>query len=65
VGTPRDMCSAITCTNSSDLHHCLLSDSVTLTRQGDYVTWGPGIAILWQAESDSVVITVRWPSASS
>jgi hypothetical protein len=43
VDTPRDMCSAITCTNSSDLHHCLLSDSVALTRQGDYVTMGPGI----------------------
>ncbi len=41
----------------------LSSDSVTLTRQGDYVTWGPGIDHSWQAESDSVVITVRWPSA--
>ena len=41
----------------------LSSDSVTLARQGDYVTWGPGIDHSWQAESDSVVITVRWPSA--
>ena len=41
----------------------LSSDSVTLTRQGDYVTWGPGIDHSWQAESDSIVITVRWPSA--
>lgn len=36
--------------------------SVTLERQGDYLTWGPGIEHSWQAEDDSVVITVRWPS---
>ena len=36
--------------------------SVLLARQGDYVTWGPGIEHSWQAEEDSVVITVRWPS---
>lgn len=36
--------------------------SVTLSRQGDYLTWGPGIEHSWQAEADSVVITVRWPS---
>jgi hypothetical protein len=36
--------------------------SVTLQRQGDYLTWGPGIDHSWQAEEDSVVITVRWPS---
>ena len=36
--------------------------SATLQRQGDYVTWGPGIDHSWQAERDSVIITVRWPS---
>lgn len=36
--------------------------TATLTKQGDYVTWGPGIEHSWQAEEDSVVITVRWPS---
>jgi quercetin dioxygenase-like cupin family protein len=36
--------------------------AATLTHQGDYVTWGPGIEHSWQAEEDSVVITVRWPS---
>jgi quercetin dioxygenase-like cupin family protein len=36
--------------------------SVTLARQGDYLTWGPGIEHSWQAEDDSIVITVRWPS---
>jgi quercetin dioxygenase-like cupin family protein len=36
--------------------------SVTLAQQGDYLTWGPGIEHSWQAENDSVVITVRWPS---
>jgi hypothetical protein len=38
--------------------------SITLARQGDYVIWGPGIDHCWQALADSVVITVRWPSAS-
>ncbi|MGW3145842.1 signal peptidase I [Streptomyces sp. NPDC001177] len=36
--------------------------SVTLEKQGDYVVWGPGIDHSWQAEEDSVVVTVRWPS---
>jgi quercetin dioxygenase-like cupin family protein len=36
----------------------------TLERQGDFVTWGPGIDHSWQAEQDSVVLTVRWPSQS-
>jgi D-lyxose ketol-isomerase len=37
-------------------------DSVTLERQGDYVTWGPGIEHRWQAEDEAVVVTVRWSS---
>lgn len=40
----------------------LTEASVTLARQGDYVVWGPGIDHTWEAISDSVVITVRWPS---
>ena len=36
--------------------------NVTLERQGDYITWGPGIDHSWQAEQDSVVLTIRWPS---
>lgn len=40
----------------------LTEASVSLTRQGDYVLWGPGIDHTWEALSDSVVITVRWPS---
>jgi quercetin dioxygenase-like cupin family protein len=36
--------------------------TVVLEKQGDYVVWGPGIDHSWQAEEDSVVITVRWPS---
>jgi hypothetical protein len=39
--------------------------SVVLERQGDYVVWGPGIDHSWQAEEDSVVVTVRWPSIVS
>ena len=40
----------------------LTTGSFTLARQGDYVTWGPGIDHSWRAEEDSIVITVRWPS---
>ena len=41
----------------------LTEGTVTLARQGDYAVWGPGIDHSWEALSDSVVITVRWPSA--
>jgi len=37
--------------------------SATLHRQGDYIVWGPGHEHSWQAEEDSTVITVRWPSS--
>jgi quercetin dioxygenase-like cupin family protein len=37
--------------------------STVLERQGDYIVWGPGIDHSWQAEADSVVVTIRWPSA--
>jgi quercetin dioxygenase-like cupin family protein len=43
----------------------LTTGTTTLERQGDYVVWGPGIDHSWQAEQDSVVITVRWPSYQS
>jgi quercetin dioxygenase-like cupin family protein len=35
-----------------------------LKEEGDYAMWGPGIDHSWQAEEDSAVITVRWPSLS-
>lgn len=38
-------------------------DEVLLTRQGDYVTWGPNVDHRWIADDDSVVVTVRWPSS--
>lgn len=33
-----------------------------LTRQGDYVIFGPGINHTWRAHADTVILTVRWPS---
>ncbi|MGH3261762.1 MAG: signal peptidase I [Trebonia sp.] len=39
--------------------------SVTLERQGDYVTWGPGIDHSWEALTESIVVTVRWPSSTA
>jgi quercetin dioxygenase-like cupin family protein len=41
----------------------LTEGTATLNRQGDYVMWGPGIDHSWEAFADSVVLTVRWPSA--
>ena len=38
-------------------------DTFVLEQEGDYAMWGPGIGHSWQAEEDSVVVTVRWPSA--
>jgi hypothetical protein len=35
---------------------------VQLARPGDYVLFGPGVPHSWTAETDSVVVTVRWPS---
>lgn len=40
----------------------LSTGTANLVTQGDYVMWGPGIDHIWQAEEDSVVLTVRWPS---
>lgn len=34
-----------------------------LSREGDYVLWSPGVPHCWSAESDSTVLTVRWPSS--
>lgn len=38
---------------------------VQLSRPGDYVLFPPGVPHAWVAETDSVVLTVRWPSLSA
>jgi quercetin dioxygenase-like cupin family protein len=43
----------------------LTEGNITLEKQGDYLVWGPGIDHSWEALTDSVVVTVRWPSAAS
>ena len=48
-----------------NFHISLTAGQAQLTRQGDYAVWGPGIDHSWEAEEDSVVITVRWPSSTS
>jgi hypothetical protein len=40
----------------------LSAASHILEHEGDYAMWGPGVGHSWEAEEDSVVITVRWPS---
>lgn len=39
-----------------------LGESVTLRESGDYVVYPPGVAHVWKAVTDCVVVTVRWPS---
>ncbi|SRR5579883_915603 len=39
-----------------------LDKEVLLSSEGDYVIWSPGVSHCWVAESDSTVLTVRWPS---
>src|SRR5260370_40843663 len=41
----------------------LTGASINLEKQGDYAVWGPGIDHSWEAISDSVVVTARWPSS--
>jgi hypothetical protein len=36
-------------------------DDVVLSRQGDYVVYGPGVPHTWHAVEDSTIITIRWP----
>ena len=36
--------------------------TIALDTPGDYVVWDKGVDHRWQAEDDSVVLTVRWPS---
>jgi uncharacterized cupin superfamily protein len=38
--------------------------TVTLSKPGDYVMWGPGVDHKWQVIEGGVFLTVRWPSIS-
>jgi hypothetical protein len=40
----------------------LPAESFLLETEGDYVMWGAGVDHSWQAEQDSIVLTIRWPS---
>ncbi|MCW2913375.1 MAG: hypothetical protein JWN52_1443 [Actinomycetia bacterium] len=60
--TSDDQRTTITILVSGRFRLDLAVGTTLLARQGDYVIWGPGIDHSWQAETDSVIITVRWPS---
>jgi hypothetical protein len=34
-----------------------------LTQEGDYAIWSAGVPHRWAVEQESLVLTVRWPSA--
>ena len=38
---------------------------VVLEREGDYAIWTPAVEHTWEAEEESVVVTVRWPDGAS
>jgi len=37
-------------------------EEIMLEKEGDFAMWEPGVAHDWEAEADSIVLTVRWPS---
>lgn len=37
---------------------------IKLQRSGDYVIFAPSVAHTWKALTDSVILTIRWPSRS-
>ncbi|WP_088893487.1 signal peptidase I [Leptolyngbya ohadii] len=39
--------------------------SIVLSQQGDYVMWLPGVEHCWEAEEDSTILTVRFPSVAA
>lgn len=43
----------------------LPAGEMVLSRPGDYVLWGAGMAHAWHAVDDAVMLTVRWPSRPS
>ena len=43
---------------------CFPGGDVVLSEQGDYVVWTAGVDHSWEAEEQSVVMTVRWPSVT-
>lgn len=49
---------------SGQLRVDVTGGSSNLRGQGEYIMWEPGIDHSWEALADSVVVTVRWPSAS-
>ncbi|HEY5695373.1 MAG TPA: hypothetical protein VIQ80_00910 [Candidatus Saccharimonadales bacterium] len=40
------------------------NQTVTLAKPGDFVMWGKGDDHKWRALEDTVILTVRWPSAT-
>ena len=49
---------------SGSFSYLFRDKKVTVSNQGDYVLWGKGVDHSWQAETDCLVITIRWPSIS-
>ena len=60
--TAGDQRTTLTLLVSGSFRVDLTAGSVTLERQGDYLVWGAGTDHCWEALTDAVVITVRWPS---
>ena len=42
---------------------CFPGQEVALAKEGDFVVFGPGVAHSFRSEEESLVLTVRWPSA--
>ena len=46
-------------------HQEMTVGTFDLGNPGDYIVWGPGIEHTWQAEADSTMLTIRWPSTGT
>ncbi len=62
--SPDDLRTALVILVSGHFMVQLADGSADLAKPGDYVMWGPGTGHSWSAVEDSVVMTVRWPSAN-
>ena len=61
--TKGDQRTTVVCLVSGSFRIDLTEGSFVLRRPGDYLVWGPGIDHAWEAVTDAVVVTIRWPSS--
>ena len=59
---PSSTSLAILVSGSFAFHFPGCPEDVVLGTEGDYVLYGPGVRHTWEALSDSLILTIRWPA---